>query len=123
MVKGERPAAHAKLPTLRVSKSSKSKKRPEGVEGSYEPSESYAPINGVACDPKEYCENALSDLREQCRATMTASADVFQANMKLYVKVVTYQADVEAMTSIDKSKFQKKKKWRELWEGVKLREE
>ncbi len=110
MVKRTQPATVAKLPTLRVSKSSKSMKQPKGVKASYEPSESYAPISRVVCDPKEYCENTLSDLREQCRATMTASADVFQANMKLYVKVVTYQADLKTMTSIDNSKFQKKKK-------------
>jgi hypothetical protein len=110
MVKGNLPAALAKQPTLRVKKTIEYKIQPGGVQGSYEPCERHAPINGVASDLKEYCERMLNDLRDQCKATMTASADVFQANMKLYVKVVTYQADLKAMTSIDKSKLQKKRK-------------
>lgn len=59
---------------------------------------------------KAHILQMLDGLRDNCKASMEASADVFSANIKLFCKVLECQASVKSMTVIHEGKIHKNKK-------------
>ena len=110
MVKAMKGAHAGQLPINRAKERGTKTGMLQVMKGVHKAPKEAMPIKGVAHDSKNYIDTIMTELREQCKASMVASADVFGANIKLFSKVMEIQTELKAIALNHKSGMGKKNK-------------
>jgi hypothetical protein len=110
MAKVAQGVRQSKLAAIKATKNKKAaNNKAKGATGCNKPS-NQSPVKKGKGDPKAELLQMMDSLRDNCRASMEASADVFSANIKLFGKVLECQTAVKSKTVIDGAKHHKNKK-------------